>query len=373
MKWLAGAVVLFAVGVVAADHLLGDPPISRRGLPVFCDHLAYYTAGRLVRDGPAGELYDLDTVAAYQATLFPGRWDSLEAFRNPPFAALPYALTARLPFAASGWVWTAVGLAAYFGGLRLLHPRPPLFAVLTVPAVLCVSYGQTSLLNAGILAVVGRLLIDRGPFAAGLVAGLLWAKPPLLLGLVVWGLLDLRRLWPAAVGCALTGVVLAAGSYAIIPEAWAGFVGTLRANAGFDAFDWWKLPGPRAFGRLLLGPGPAATAVWLLAAAAGGWGFVLVWRANRDSPRVVFAASVLLTLWASPHALIYDWALVAVPAVLLPPTRAFAVGWAALAVGTEVGMVQAWLWGEPVVQLATPVLAWCGWRTVMRLTGERPV
>ena len=93
-----------------------------------------------------------------------------------------------------------------------------------------------------------------------------------------------------------------------------------------------------------------------------------MWRANRDSPRVVFAASVLLTLWASPHALIYDWALVAVPAVLLPPSRAFAVGWAALAVGTEVGMAQAWAWGEPVVQLATPVLAWCGWRTVQLLT-----
>ena len=174
MRWLAGAAVLFAVGVIAADHLLGDYPIGRRGTPVFCDHLAYYTAGRLVRDGRAGELYDLDAVAAYQATLFPGRWESLEAFRNPPFAALPYALTARLSFAASGWVWTLVGVAVYLGGLRLLNPRPPLFAVLTVPAVLCVSYGQTSLLNAGVLAVVGRLLSDRRPFAAGLVAGLLW-------------------------------------------------------------------------------------------------------------------------------------------------------------------------------------------------------
>ena len=366
MRWLGAAVLLFAAGVVATDHLLGNYPLSRRGLPVFCDHLAYYTAGRLVADGRAGVVYDLAAVAKYQTELVPG-WDSVEAFRNPPFAALPYVLTARLPFVASGWVWTLVGVAAYLGGLRLLNPRPPAFAVLTVPTVLCVSYGQTSLLNAGVLAVVGRLLTDRRPFAAGLVAGLLWAKPPLLLGLIVWGLLDCRRLWPAAVGCAVTGGALTAGSYLLVPEAWAGFLGTLRANAGYDAFEWWKSPGPRAFWRLLLGPGAAASALWLACAAAGVWGFVRVWQAHRDRPDVVFATAVLLTLWASPHAMIYDWALVAIPGVLLR-SRAFPVGWAALAVATELGAVQAWAWGEPVVQVATPLLAWCGWRVVCQLT-----
>jgi hypothetical protein len=167
-------VVLFAAGVIATDHLLGDTPFSRRGLPVFCDHLAFYTAGRLVRENRAGELYDLDGVADYQAGLFRGRWHSLEAFRNPPFAALPYAVTAGLPYAASGWMWTLVGVAAYLGGLRLLSRRPPVWAVLNVPAVLCVSYGQTSLLNAGILAAVGWLL------GAGRAAGFTPAvgRPP---------------------------------------------------------------------------------------------------------------------------------------------------------------------------------------------------
>ncbi len=377
MRWLAVALLLFAGGVVATDHLFGRYPFGRRGIPVFCDHLAYYTAGRLVREGRAGELYDLSAVTAYQAGLFPpGRWESLEAFRNPPFVAQLAAGTAGLSFAASGWVWALFGVAVYVGGLRLLSPRPPPFAVATVPAVLCVAYGQTSLLAAGVLAVAGRLLIDRRPFLAGVVAGLLWAKPPLLLGLVVWGLLDLRRLWPAAVGCVLTGAALTGGSYAVIPEAWAGFAGTLADNANYSDFDWWKAPGPRAFWRLLLGPGRPATALWLLSAATGLWGFVRVWRANRDDVPVVFAAAVLLTLWASPHAMIYDWAVVAVPAVLLagrPGLRwPFAVGWAALAVGTEVGMWQAKLWGEPVVQLSAAALAWAGWRAVVLLgQGER--
>lgn len=373
--------VLFAAGVFALDHLLGDYPFNRRGHPVFYDHLAYYSAGRLVREGRAGELYDLASLHQYQTGLFPGREIALEAFRNPPFVAqLVGFTTARLPFAASGWAWQLVGIAAYLGGLRLLHPRPPLFAVATVPAVLCVSYGQVSLLAAGVLAVVGRLVIDRRPFAAGLVAGLLWAKPPLLLGLVVWGLLDLRRLWPAAVGCVLTGAALTAGSYALHPEAWAGFAATLWDNANYSDFDWWKAPGPRPFWRLLIGEGRPATALWLLTVALGLWGFVRVWRANRGDGPVLFAAALLLTLWATPHAMIYEWAVIAVPWVLLDRHAPggwrwpFVIAWLALAGGTEVGMWQAKLWGEPIVMLSAPMLGWAGWRAVRRLTsgpGER--
>ena len=375
MRWAGAAVLLFAAGVFASDHLLGDPPFSRRGRPVFTDHLAFYTAGRLVRDGRAGDLYDLSAVARYQADLFPGRWDALEAFRNPPFFALPFALTAGLPYAASGWLWTLVGVAVFAGGLLVLDRRPPFWAVATVPAVLCVVYGQTSLASVGILAAVGRLLVGRRPFPAGVVAGLLWFKPPLLLGLVVWGLLDVRRLWPAAAGCVLTGAALTAGSWLVVPEAWEAFVGTLGGNTAFDRFDWWKAPGPRAFWRLLLGPGTLATGLWLLSAAAGFWGFWRVWRANRDRPAVGFAAAVLLTLWASPHALVYDWAILSVPAVLLARhapgdwRTVWAVAWAGLAVGTDLGMAQEWAWGGPVVQVATPALAWCGWRTVRKLSG----
>lgn len=375
MRWAAAGIVLFAAGVFALDHLLGEYPFSRRGNPIFYDHLAYYSAGRLVREGRAGELYDLDTLRAYQAGLFPGHDVALEAFRNPPFVAqLVAATSARLPFAVSGWVWTLLGVAAYLGGLRLLHPRPPLFAVATVPVVLCVIYGQVSLLAVGVLAVVGRLLIDHRPFAAGLVAGLLWAKPPLLLGLVIWGLLDFRRLWPAAVGCILTGVALAVSSYALHPEAWAGFVSTLRSNASYSDFDWWKAPGPRAFWFLLLGEGRLATVLWLATAGLGLWGFVRVWQAQRGNVPVLFAAALLLTLWATPHAMIYEWAVIAVPWVVLDRYTPggwkwpVVVAWLALAGGTELGMAQAHLWGEPIVMVSAPALGWAGWQAVRRLS-----
>ncbi|HET6575768.1 MAG TPA: glycosyltransferase 87 family protein, partial [Fimbriiglobus sp.] len=249
-------------------------------------------------------------------------------------------------------------------------------------------YGQNSLLSFAVLCGTYRLLAGRRPFAAGLVAGLLWFKPPLLLGLVVWGLLDLRRLWPAALGVVVTGAVLTLGTYPIVPGAWEGFRRSLEQNVEFANFDWWKMHNARSFWRLLLpGTGQLPTVLWLASAAAGVWLFVRVWRRRRDDLPPVFGAAVLLTLWASPHTMIYEWSLAVIPAVLwwtyLPRHRdawlvLFAVGWVALFVGTDWGRVQDWflrtklgMESPVIVQVSVPLLGWAGWRAARLLGGSR--
>src|SRR5205814_2123097 len=82
-----------------------------------------------------------------------------------------------------------------------------------------VSFAQNTPLSLAVFAAVYRLTTDRRPFAAGLVAGLLWFKPQLLLGLFVWWALTPRRSWRCWAGVAVTGAVLAAVSWLALPEA----------------------------------------------------------------------------------------------------------------------------------------------------------
>ena len=254
-----------------------------------------------------------------------------------------------------------------------------------MPVFAAVNYGQNSLLSFAVLCGTYWLLVRNRPFAAGLVAGLLWFKPPLLLGLIVWGLLDLRRLWPAAVGVIVTGVVLTLGTYPIVPGAWEGFRKTLESNMEFSNFEWWKMHNPRSFWRLLLpGADRLQTLFWLISAALGLWAFVRVWWRQRDNIPAMFGAAVLLTLWASPHTMLYEWSLAVVPAVLwwtyLPQFRSswlviYAVGWVALFIGTDWGRAMEWIQRtrlglDPAVvfQVSVPMIGWAGWQ-VTRLLG----
>jgi hypothetical protein len=378
-------------------HLSGTvgPQVWERdilGQIVSPDHLAFYSPARMIREGRAREIYDHERLLDYQQRLFKeGVWQGFEAYRNPPFYALLYVPTSGIPYVASAWLWNGIGLACLALGIHLLGAERPWRAVgwtLTyLPVFTVLSYGQNSLLSFAVLCGTYRLLSAGRPFAAGVLAGLLWFKPPLLLGLILWGLFDLRRLWPAALGTVVGGAMLTGGSWLIVPEAWTGFVETLGKNAEYGNFDWWKMHNPRAFWRLLLPDVPVLpTALWLASAAAGVWLFYRVWRQQRDNLPVVFGAAVLLTLWASPHTMIYEWTLALVPAVLwwtyAPQHRSawvvlFAVVWVALLTATDVGRAQEWVMKNrlgidpPVIfQYSVPAIGWAGWRAARLFAGE---
>jgi len=99
---------------------------------------------------------------------------------------------------------------------------------------------------------------------------------------------------------------------------------------------------------------------------------------------VMFPAAVYLSLWASPHALVYEWALVVAAAVVLwerfPDSRdvwlcLFAMAWVALAVSVPLAKSQIAAKWPVAIQVGVPVVGLVGWlsaRELARSPGAQP-
>jgi hypothetical protein len=96
----------------------------------------------------------------------------------------------------------------------------------------------------------------------------------------------------------------------------------------------------------------------------------------------MFPVAVFLTLWLSPHTLIYEWALLIPAAVVLwdrlPSRRltwlaVFAVAWVALTVSTAAVQGQVRFLKLPVaVQPSIPLLGYVGFRVFRELGRRNP-
>ena len=212
---------------------------TREGTLVGADHLAFYTAGPPDPRRPARRHVRLrgSLDRATSRRLIGWDWDGFEAYRNPPFYALLYLPTAGLSYYASFLIWTAIGLRRCSRSRSAL--LKPAAAAARVPAGRSRStrcsrrqLRAEHALSLAVFAGVYRLLANDRPFAAGLVAGLLWFKPQLLLGLFVWWAFYPRRYFRCWLGVGVTGLVLAAVSWLAVPEASRAFVETLRTNVG---------------------------------------------------------------------------------------------------------------------------------------------
>ena len=237
------------------------------------------------------------------------------------------------------------------------------------PVFASVSYGQNSLLSLALCCLTYRLWRQRSLWAAGLVCSALMYKPQLVLGVALLWLLEWRRDWRALVGLALGSATLAVLCFGLWPQASQAYLKfaltVLPDLAAWQQFPLWHLHTVRGFWRLLLPGQPVwAHALTALFSLAGPLLFVRLWRHTRRYAALLFAAAVALTLWLTPHAMIYDWSLLLIPAVLLwqelPGLRArwpllFAAVWLATLVGSSLSAVQ--LRALPIaVQVSVPVL-----------------
>jgi alpha-1,2-mannosyltransferase len=236
-------------------------------------------------------------------------------FVYPPVSALVFVPLAELPSEA-GRVLVLVGaLAAIVGSLRLLQVedwRCYGVALVSAPAINSLALGAlTSFLLLG--AAVAWRYRDRTVVAAIAVA--LTAILKLFLWPVVVWLLATRR-WRSFVACAVAGIVLLLGGWAVI-----GFAGLRSYPTLLHVLERIEAPVSYSLVALLGVGGDAATAITAVLAVVLAAVVVLAAR-TRDGDRSGLAAAVLAALVATPLLWLHYLLLLYVPIALYRPRLA---------------------------------------------------
>lgn len=374
---LVGGMSWWSVGEMYSDRFEGH---SARGPHE--DYVAFYTAGRLVREGQGDLLYDVSFLAHKEVESI-GRGvggTGVLAYFNPPFLAAAFAPLSALPIRTAavviGIVGTALAAAATFALQRLLGLEDPLrrlllwlgfFSLGSVPWV--VLHGQLSmLLLLGWLSFIVLQMKGREKLSGAALA-LLLIKPQMAilpLALLLWK----RRWWTlatfATAAWALAMVSIAVSGpgvltdyprfllgstgwenrWGVTPEGmfgWNGFLARLvENNSATHQTLTWTLSG--------------ITALAALATFRGPWA--------PPKPRFLLQCGALLTatLLVNPHLYMQDLSLMALAVALgvayALRTERMVLLWIALGVG--VWLVQ--LWGLSAldnagVNILTPAIA----------------
>src|SRR5688500_16669928 len=119
-----GGLALFLLVLVIGNLFSSsDKSVSRKSAGH--DFLAFYTAGTFVRTGRTAEMYELNTVSAFQRDLaarerleLPA--DVLGPFWNPPFFAWLFVPLSMLPYHTAWAVWFFINLTALAAAIALL-------------------------------------------------------------------------------------------------------------------------------------------------------------------------------------------------------------------------------------------------------------
>jgi hypothetical protein len=287
------------------------------------DWMVFYGAIRSVLDGKALLIFDGDRFTDFLNTAFAGWLSSPLDFR--PWAYPPSFLLMLLPFAPLGFFGSYVAFQIVSGALLALALRsstkavlPPsalLAAVLICPAsAINVIDGQAVFLVAALI-VGGFGLLDRRPYLAGLVLGLLTFKPQFCI-LVPIALVAAGQ-WRALLASGLSALALMIASGLVFGlDLWLRWFPVIIENLVSPNEKWIE------FGRMwghsvytcavLLGaPDRLASLIQLLATLGAAISVIIAFRSRlgtKEKTAVFLAATVL----AAPHSGPYDGTLLVI-------------------------------------------------------------
>ncbi|HTW28698.1 MAG TPA: glycosyltransferase family 87 protein [Acetobacteraceae bacterium] len=317
---LIAASVLLALQVAGAGFLLaGAYGLVPRYGPATVSFEGFYAAGVLADRGEPAWVYDESILRHFALQRgAPGQDVSAGAasgyvyFIYSPLYLLLCAPLAWLPFAMAFAAFEIVTLIAYVLAMRRivgLAGPALLLPVLAFPASFwTLGYGQNSFLTAALFGAA-TLLVDRRPWAAGFLFGLIAFKPQF--GLLIPVALLAGKRWPAIAGAVLSVCLLAGLSVALFGwETWSAYVHRVLGAAGTYQFEESQTNpfasiSPFAAARLLGFSVMHARLLQLAATLSGAFVVGWVWR-NRLSLATRSAVLIAATLVASPYGLLYD-------------------------------------------------------------------
>jgi Glycosyltransferase family 87 len=309
-----------------------DRDLVRKGYP---DFTIFYGAGKMVRAGAAGSLYDERAEFQAQRQFAPDvsiRHGSLP-YNHPPFEALLFVPLTFLSYFPAYLAWDAVSLSLLGLAMVRLRPHVPplrgqslavwiLCALAFFPIFICLLQGQDMLLFFFLLTAGYVSLKEDADFLAGCWIGLGIFRPHLVLPLAI--ILLFSRRWKSVFGIACSSLAMAAVSIGVV--GWRGFldyptyVWKLEQVMGRGAIVPGDMPNLRGFFAIFFRDGgPAA-----LAFSALGSVFLLLLAirlfrqaAHAENLELGFSVAVLVTILVSYHAFMYDLALLFLPVLLL--------------------------------------------------------
>jgi len=312
--------VVMAVMLVFFARDMIDP----FGKPLGYDFITFWSASKLTLMGEPEAAFGVQRMIEAQRMAVPAS-DSIFLWHYPPTFQLVAAPLALVPYVVSYFLFIGLTLIAFVLTLRrFIDPRiatgwNAVVLLLAVPGVfLTLFHGQNSLLSAAIFAGALLAFENRKPFVAGLVLGMLAYKPQL--GLLLPFALIAAGQWRIFLGASLSVVMFAGLSLLVFGTAlWETFL----YNAPFvrhvmeEGFlPWHKMPSAFVFFRYFHMPEPAAYAAQALTILAALASVIYVWWKKGPS-RMAWAVLVTATLLLPPYIFDYEFALLALPLILL--------------------------------------------------------
>ena len=287
------------------------------------DFTAFWAAGRLAAQRSFDILADPAAFTAYLRALFgPAMPDQIWPY--PPTMLLLARPFATLSPGTGFALYIALSIAALAAALRLNGLTTTMTAAILLSPAVATSLltGQNGCLTAALLAA-GLLSIERRPMLAGFLLGALCIKPQfaLLLPICLWAN---RRTSAALVSCvvALFLALLSLREFGSIP--WVDFFGQNRSNIEtYVGSSWQAAPSQTMFSSVFMAArslGAKTPVAYTLQCAATCLCGLAAWRlwSNPAIPTHRRAAATMaLTLLASPWVHTYDMPALAVAIVLV--------------------------------------------------------
>jgi hypothetical protein len=322
-QWLTAArargysLILLGICAVAVAGwiAMADGLIDRNGKPLGTDFSNVYAAGSLTWQGRPAEAYEPALQHAEEKAVFGGREVPFYGWHYPPFFFAVAVVVAAFPYAWGLAIWLAVSFAAYLATIRAILPgRQTLLVAAAFPAVFVnIGHGQNGFLTAALLG--GALhLLDRRPWLAGVLIGLLAYKPQF--GVLIPVALLAGGRWSSIGAAAVTVAALVALSFVTLGGGvWHAFADSMTFTQTVvleqGGTGWEKIQSifsaVRMWGAGVHTAYAVQTALALMLAASLAW----LWRSD-----VAFElkASALASgsLLATPYVLDYDLVVLAV-------------------------------------------------------------
>ncbi|MCH8169184.1 MAG: DUF2029 domain-containing protein [Proteobacteria bacterium] len=311
----------YAAALIWLAYIARDARVlASTGLPI-PDFTAFWAAGRMALDGAPALAYDWQAHRAVEVAGLGHEFSDWMPWHYPPPFHLLITPFAALPHWGAMALWCGLTLGLYLWTCWRILPDPlALVAALAVaPTAMILVNGQTGFL-VGALLGLALLEIDRRPFRAGLLLGLLGFKPHLVAAIPL-PLIATARWTTIAGGLAMLAALVAVSWAVLGGETWSAFLASTSetakvfANTG-AAEQRWEMGASLYGGLRHLGAGfEAAMVVHGVAALAVLVALVRAWRNPATTPDIKAALICYATLAATPRVLSYDLHIVVIGAL----------------------------------------------------------